>query len=198
MESTAGPVRGLIEALSRLPSIGKKSAARLAYHILRLPAGEAEALSRAIREAKEKVRECRACFNYAEQELCPVCASADRVRTQICVVEKPSDIPVIEKSGVYKGLYHVLGGALSPVDGVTPERLRVGELLNRVDGPGYEIILSVSTGTEGDHTVSYLAGLLKEKGARVTRMARGLPVGVELEYMDEITLLKALEGRVEA
>ena len=197
MESTAQPVKRLIEELARLPSIGKKSAARLAYHILRLPAGEALALSEAIRETREKIRECRTCFNYAEQDECPVCGSAHRLRNQICVVEKPSDIPIIEKSGCYKGLYHVLGGALSPIDGITPENLRVGELLRRIDGPGYEVILSVSTGTEGDHTASYLTGLLKEKGARVTRMARGLPVGAELEYMDEITLLKALEGRVE-
>lgn len=196
MEFTALPLQKLVEELTRLPSIGRKSAQRLAHHILRCPKEHALKLSDAIREAREKIRDCRVCFNYAEGELCAICMSSRRDARQICVVEKPLDIAAIEKSGFYKGLYHVLGGALSPIDGITPDKLKIKELLDRT-GPGCEVILSVSTGTEGDHTAFYLTRLLKDRKAKVTRIARGLPVGSELEYMDEITLLKAMEDRVE-
>ena len=197
MDLIAAPVKRLIEVLERLPSIGRRSAQRLAFHILKTPGPEARELYTAIKEAREKTALCRVCFNYTEAELCPVCARGNRDRRTICVVEKPLDIAAVEKGGYYKGVYHVLGGVLSPLDGVLPEHLRIKELLDRIDGPGYEVILSTSTGTEGDHTSLYLTKLLKEKGARVSRIARGLPVGSELEYMDEITLSRAMEGRVE-
>ncbi|OGS34428.1 MAG: recombination protein RecR [Elusimicrobia bacterium RIFOXYB2_FULL_49_7] len=196
MEQVAAPLQELFDELAKLPSIGRKSAQRLAYHILRLPVEETVRLSDAIRIAREKIRECSVCFNYTETERCLICNSHYRNNRQICVVEKPSDIFAIERSGFYKGLYHVLGGALSPIDGMTPDKLKVRELLARVSGPEMEVILSTSTGTEGDHTAFYLAKLLREKGAKVTRLARGLPVGSELEYLDEITLLKAMEDRV--
>lgn len=197
MDWVAGPVQRLVEELSKLPSIGRKSAARLAYHILKQPPEETALLYSALKEVKEKIRECRICFNYAEEELCPVCKLPDRNAKLICVIERPADIPVIERSHVFKGVYHILGGAISPIDGITPEKLKIRELLARIDGPGFEIILSTGTGTEGEHTAIYLTKLLKERGAKVTRIARGLPAGSELQYMDEITLLRALEGRVE-
>jgi recombination protein RecR len=190
-------VKKLIEELSKLPSIGKKSAQRLAYHIIKQPADETEKLYSAIKSAKDRIRECRVCFNYTETDLCPVCQMKNRDRHLICVVEKPMDLLAIERGGYFKGVYHVLGGAISPLDGVNPENLKIRELLDRIDGPDYEVILSTSTGTEGDHTSLYLTKLLKEKKVRVTRIARGLPVGSDLEYMDEITLLRAMEGRVE-
>jgi recombination protein RecR len=196
MERIAGPIQRLVDELSKLPSIGRKSAARLAYHILKQPPEETARLATALKEVKEKVHECRACFNYAEEELCPICRAPDRSPKLICVVEHPADIPVIERGGAFKGLYHVLGGVISPIDGITPDKLHIQELLRRIDGPGYEAILSTGTGTEGEHTALYLAKLLKERGAKVTRIARGLPAGSDLQYMDEITLLRAIEGRV--
>lgn len=196
MELTSAPVQRLIDELAKLPSIGKKSAQRLAYHLLKQSAAEAGGLADAIREAKDKIRECRVCFNYTDADLCPVCANPSRDKKLICVVEKPADIPVIERGHVFKGVYHILGGALSPIDGVTPEHLRIRELLTRIDGPDYEVILSTGTGTEGEHTSLYLTKLLKEKNARVTRIARGLPAGSDIQYIDEITLLRAIEGRV--
>ncbi|MBL8024819.1 MAG: recombination protein RecR [Fibrobacteres bacterium] len=197
MELTAEAVRVLIDEFARLPGIGRKSAARLAYHILRSPSEEALLLSQAIKTVKERIRECSICFNYAEAELCPVCASQNRDTSVICVVEKPADIIMIERSGSFKGRYHVLGGALSPIDGITPEKLNINALLNRIDKPGFEVILSTGTSTEGEHTALYLVKLLKAKGAKVSRIARGLPAGSDLQYMDEITMLRAMEGRVE-
>jgi recombination protein RecR len=197
MELTAEAVKVLIDELARLPGIGRKSAARLAYHILRSPSEDAYMLSDAIRIVKERVRECSICFNYAESELCPVCASSNRDTKIICVVEKPADIIMIERSGSFKGRYHVLGGALSPIDGITPEKLNIDSLIARVDSPGFEVILSTGTSTEGEHTALYLVKLLKAKGAKVCRIARGLPAGSDLQYMDEITMLRAMEGRVE-
>jgi recombination protein RecR len=197
MELTAEAVKVLIDELARLPGIGRKSAARLAYHILRSPTEDAYMLSEAIRIVKERIRECSICFNYAESELCPVCASTSRDTKVICVVEKPADIIMIERSGSFKGRYHVLGGALSPIDGITPEKLNIDSLIARVDSPGYEVILSTGTSTEGEHTALYLVKLLKAKGAKVCRIARGLPAGSDLQYMDEITMLRAIEGRVE-
>ncbi|MFH0922022.1 MAG: recombination mediator RecR [Fibrobacterota bacterium] len=196
MDLTAPVVQRLIDELAKLPSIGKKSAQRLAYHLLKQTPEEADRLADAIREAKSKIHECRLCFNYTDAELCPVCSKDGRDKKLICVVEKAADIPVIERGGVFKGVYHILGGALSPIDGITPEHLHIQELLARIDGPGYEIILSTSTGTEGEHTSLYLTRLLKEKNARVTRIARGLPAGSDIQYIDEITLLRAIEGRV--
>lgn len=195
---TAGPLNRLIEELAKLPSVGRKSAQRLAFHILKMPPEFAQGLSDAIRSAREQIRECRICFNYTETDFCSICESSRRDRRQICVVEKPLDIHALERSGFYKGVYHVLGGALSPIDGVTPDHLRIRQLLDRIgNSEDCEVILSVSMGTEGDHTAFYLSRLLKEKKVRVTRIARGLPVGSELEYMDEVTLFKAMEGRVE-
>ena len=197
MEWNAGPIERLMDELSKLPTVGRKSAARLAYHILKTPPEDIARLAAALQEVKEKIHECKLCFNYAEEEFCPICKQESRNRKLICVIERPADIPVIERGGVFKGVYHILGGVISPIDGITPDKLKIQELLKRIDGPGYEVILSTGTGTEGEHTAIYLTKLLKERKAKVTRIARGLPAGSDLQYMDEITLLRAMEGRVE-
>ena len=197
MEWTTGPIKRLTDELSKLPSIGRKSASRLVFHILKQKEEETALLYSALKEVKEKIRECRICFNYAEEELCPICNNKKRNIKIICVIERPADIPVIERGGSFSGVYHILGGVISPIDGITPDKLKIRELLGRIDGPGYEVILSMGTGTEGEHTAIYLTRLLKELGARVTRIARGLPAGSDLQYMDEVTLLRAIEGRVE-
>jgi len=197
METLPEPVKRLMEELSKLPSIGRKSAARLVYHLLRRSKEESEQLILALRDVRDKISECRTCFGYSEGGECPVCANEKRERTLLCVVEKPADVAMIERTGLFRGVYHVLGGAISPIDGITPDKLHIRELLARVTGPGFEVLLSTSTGTEGEQTASYLAKLLKERGARVTRVARGLPAGSDLQYMDEVTLTRAIEDRVE-
>ncbi len=197
MDLTVNAVKTLIEELSRLPGIGQKSASRLAYHILKRPTEEIFLLSDALKNVKLTVRECINCFNYSENELCPICRDQNRNGKIICVVEKPSDIPLIERSNSFKGTYHVLGGALSPIDGITPEKLHINGLLSRITGSDFEIIISTGTSTEGEHTALYLARILKVKGIRVSRIARGLPAGSDLQYMDEITMMRAMEGRVE-
>ncbi len=193
-----GPIQDLIDELSRLPGIGPKSAQRLAFHLVKAPAEEARRLAEAILEAKERIRFCRECGNVAEGERCRICRDPGRDATVLCVVEEPKDAATVERAGVMKGRYHVLGGAISPLDGIGPEDLRVQELLERVRRDGVtEVIIATNPNLEGNATAMYVAGLLKPLGVRVTRLASGLPVGGDLEYADEVTLSQALEGRRE-
>jgi recombination protein RecR len=193
-----GPIQDLIDELSRLPGIGPKSAQRLAFHLVKTAPDEAKRLAESIVRAKDRVSFCRECGNVAEGELCRVCRDPGRDATVICVVEEPKDAATIEKAGVIKGRYHVLGGAISPLDGVGPDDLRVRELLDRVQRDGVtEVILATNPNLEGNATAMYVAALLKPSGVRVTRLASGLPVGGDLEYADEVTLSQALEGRRE-
>ena len=193
-----GPIQDLIDELSRLPGIGPKSAQRLAFHIVKSPGDEARRLAEAVVAAKERVRFCRECYSVAESDLCRICRDPGRDASVICVVEEPKDQAAVEKAGVVKGRYHVLGGAISPLDGIGPDDLRVQELLDRVGGDGVsEVILATNPNLEGNATAMYVAALLKPLGVRVTRLASGLPVGGDLEYADEVTLGQALEGRRE-
>jgi recombination protein RecR len=192
----AGPVQTLIDELGRLPGIGPKSAQRIAFHLLKLPAEDAARLARAIEEAKAKVTFCTRCYNVSEGSECSICADPRRDATIVCVVEEPRDIVAVEKTGEFKGRYHVLQGAISPIEGIGPEQLRVKELLTRLEPEGVtEVILATNPNIEGEATAMYLARLLKPLGFRVTRIASGLPVGGDLEYADEVTLGRALEGR---
>ena len=192
----APPVQALIDELGRLPGIGPKSAQRIAFHLLKLPADDAARLARAITEAKARVRFCRRCWNVAEEEECGICRDDQRDARLVCVVEEARDIVAIERTGEFRGRYHVLLGAISPIDGVGPEQLKVRELLTRLDPEGVEeVILCTNPNVEGEATALYLARLLKPLGVRVTRLASGLPVGGDLEYADELTLGRALEGR---
>jgi recombination protein RecR len=191
-------VQSLIDELGRLPGIGPKSAQRIAFHLLKLPADDAQRLARAITEAKERVRFCARCFNVADAELCPICADDRRDPSVLCVVEESRDIVAIEKTGEFRGRYHVLLGAINPLEGVGPEQLKVRELVARLEPEGVtEVIVCTNPNTEGEVTAMYLARLLKPLGVRVTRIASGLPVGGDLEYADELTLGRALEGRRE-
>jgi recombination protein RecR len=192
----AGPVQDLIDELGRLPGIGPKSAQRIAFHLLKLSADDALRLAQAITEVKDKVTFCRICFNIAEGERCGICADDERDATVVCVVEEPRDIVAVEKTREFRGRYHVLQGAISPIEGVGPEQLRIRELLGRLEDEGIqEVILCTNPNLEGEATALYLAKLLKPLGLRVTRIASGLPVGGDLEYADELTLGRALEGR---
>jgi recombination protein RecR len=194
----AGPVQDLIDELGRLPGIGPKSAQRIAFHLLKLDKQDALRLARAIGEVKDRVSFCRTCFNVAEGEECGICADGRRDPTVVCVVEEPRDLVAVEKTGEFHGRYHVLQGAISPIEGVGPDQLRVRELLDRIGRDDIaEIILCTNPNLEGEATAMYLARLLKPMGLRVTRIASGLPVGGDLEYADELTLGRALEGRRE-
>ena len=194
----AAPLERLIEQLKKLPGIGAKSAQRLAFHILRIKTAEANALAAAIVEVKETIRLCGTCFNITDVEPCAMCADPARERTAICVVEEPSNLIAIEKSGEFRGLYHILHGSLSPLRGIGPEDLKIAPLLERLrDGSVKEVILATNPNVEGEATAVYLSRLLKPLGVRVTRIGLGLPVGSELEYADEVTIGKALEGRRE-
>jgi recombination protein RecR len=193
-----GPIQDLIDELNRLPGIGPKSAQRLAFYIVKSQSQDARRLADAITRAKDRVRFCRECFGVAEGELCRLCADPSRDPSVVCVVEEPKDVSAVEKAGVVKGRYHVLGGAISPMQGIGPDDLRVQELLDRVSRNGVgEVILATNPNLEGNATAMYVAGLLKPLGVRVTRLASGLPVGGDLEYADEVTLGQALEGRRE-
>jgi recombination protein RecR len=187
----------LVGLLAKLPGLGPKSAARIALHILRAPKSEIDELAEALSEVKTRIRFCSVCFNLTEEDPCLICRNLKRDRSLICVVETPGDVLMIEKTKGYRGLFHVLGGALSPLDGIAPENLRIQELLQRIDASVSEVILATNPTTEGDATALYLAQALKPKGVRVTRIARGVPVGADLEHVDEVTLSKALEGRAE-
>ena len=194
----ADAVQNLIDQLGRLPGIGPKSAQRIAYHLLKVPEQDALALASAIGEAKARVRFCELCHNLAEAERCTICADPRRDTTLVCVVEEPRDIVAVERTGGFHGRYHVLGGAINPMEGIGPDQLKVRELLARIETEGVtEVILCTNPNLEGDTTAMYLARLLTPLGVRVTRIASGLPVGGDLEYADELTLGRALEGRRE-
>ncbi len=206
MQTTAAPVTALIEELAKLPGIGPKTAQRLTFFILRSPADQARRLAEAITRVKESIIQCSVCFNMTETDPCGICSNPERDHRTICVVEEPLDVLAIEKTGVYKGLYHVLHGALSPVEGIGPRDLRIDELAARVrtgvgaeseDEPVGEVILATNPNYEGDYTAAYITPLLVPLGVKVTRLARGLPIGGDLEYADEGTLGRALEGRRE-
>jgi recombination protein RecR len=193
-----GPIQDLVDELSRLPGIGPRSAQRLAFYLVKAPIQDARRLAEAIVAAKERVRFCRECFSVSEGELCRICRDPGRDPTIVCVVEESKDQAAVEKAGVIKGRYHVLGGAISPLEGIGPDDLRVQELLDRVARDGIrEVILATNPNLEGNATAMYVAGLLKPLGVTVTRLASGLPVGGDLEYADEVTLGRALEGRRE-
>ena len=199
----AGPVQDLIDELGRLPGVGPKSAQRIAFHLLKVSRDDALRLARTIGEVKDRVTFCRRCFNIAETDgggegLCAICRDDRRDGTVICVVEEPRDIVAVEKTGEFNGRYHVLQGAISPIEGVGPDQLRVKELLVRLEDEGIaEVILCTNPNIEGEATALYLGRLLKPIGLKVTRIASGLPVGGDLEYADELTLGRALEGRRE-
>jgi recombination protein RecR len=189
------PLARLVAELARLPGIGQRTAQRLAFHILRAPDEEAEALAASIREVKEKVGLCERCFNLSEGPLCRICEDASRDQAVICVVEEPADVIPIERTHEYRGLYHVLGGALSPIDGVDAEDLKIGQLQRRVEAGGVdEVVLATNPTTTGEATALHIAELLRGK-VSVSRLASGLPVGADLEHADEVTLGKALAGR---
>ena len=191
-------VENLVAQLSRLPGVGTRTAHRLAFHLLQRPKDEALALAAAIEDVKERVRFCSECGNLTEEEVCAICRDARRDHTLICVVEQPVDLISVERTSEYRGLYHVLGGALSPMDGVDPEDLKVSELFARVASEGTtEVVIATNPTTTGEATALYIADMLRERtpGVTVTRLASGLPVGADLEYADEITLGKALAGR---
>ena len=189
----------LLDELGRLPGIGPKSAQRIAYHLLSADAEEARRLARAIQDVKDLVHFCPVCFNYATGDTCEICADSSRDRSCVCVVSEPRDVAAIERTGVYHGLYHVLGGAISPMDRIGPDQLHVRELLARLgDTEISEVILATNTNVEGETTAAYLARTIKPLGVSVTRLANGLPVGGEVEFADELTLGRAIEARYEA
>ena len=192
------PLAKLIEHFRALPGVGTKTAVRLAYHVIDMDEGKARALAGAILEAKEKIGFCGVCCNLSDRDPCAICASVKRDHTTVCVVEQPQDVAAVERMHDYHGVYHVLHGALSPLEGIGPENLRVKELLSRLqDGSVKEVIMATNPTVEGEATAMYIARLLKPMGVRVTRIAHGLPVGGDLEYADEVTLAKAMENRVE-
>jgi len=198
MSKFAEPLARLIDELKKLPGVGSKSAQRLAFHILRSSADDAEALASAVRDVKEKLRLCSICNNITDIDPCVYCSSPTRNQKLVCVVEEPTNISSVEKTRHFNGAYHVLHGSLSPLHGVGPEQLRIGNLLSRVaQGEIEEVILATNPTVEGEATATYLAQQLKRQGLRVTRIAMGIPVGSDIEYTDEVTLLKAMEGRRE-
>lgn len=191
-------IQKLLDELERLPGIGPKSAQRIAYWILNEDRVDATRLAQAIIEVKDTVHFCSRCFNYAQDELCDICASSKRDQNTICVVSEPRDIPPIERTGTFPGVYHVLGGALSPLEGIGPDDLHIAELLARLNNPNVaEVILATNPNIEGETTASYLARLIKPLGVKVSRLASGLPVGGDLEFADEVTLGRAIEARRE-
>ncbi len=194
---TAESVEQLAEQFAQLPGIGRKTAHRLALYVVKMQREEVVTLARALVNVKDKVRYCSICSNITEADPCPICSNTKRDRATVCVVEEPTDVLAIERTNEFRGLYHVLGGALSPLDGIGPEDLRIRELLHRVSDAGVdEIILALNPNVEGEATTLYLSKLLKPLGMKITRIARGLPVGTDLEFADEATLSRALEGRI--
>jgi recombination protein RecR len=192
------PIARLVEELCKLPGIGQKTAQRLAFHLLKVPEAEARSLADAIIDARDKVTFCTRCFNFAQGDLCEYCMDSRRDPALVCVVERPQDIVAVERTGEFRGLYHVLGGAISPIDGIGPEELKIRELLERLRTEGVrEVIVATNPRVEGEATGLYLANLLRPMGIKVTRIASGLPVGGDLEYADEVTLGRALKGRME-
>lgn len=198
MSTLAKPLARLISELSRLPGIGPKTASRLTFYLLRAPGEQAQALAQAIAELREKITECEICFNLSDENPCNICSDPQRERSVICVVEEPLDVLAIERTGQYHGRYHVLHGAISPVDGVGPEDLKISELPRRLDKEKIEeIIMATNPNLEGESTAMYIHRLLVPRGIKITRIAHGLPVGGDLEYADQVTLTRALEGRRE-
>ena len=195
--SLPDPLLRLVEELQRLPGIGPKGAQRLAFHILKTPREETERLVDAVRDVKERVTYCSICSNITDSDPCVFCSSADRDRHVICVVEEPQNVSAIEKTGDFKGLYHVLMGSISPLQGIGPDDLKIKSLLSRLSNGVAEVILATNPTVEGETTAMYLTRLLKPLGVRVTRIAMGVPVGSDLEYADQVTMQKALEGRRE-
>lgn len=197
MEYYSGHINNLIEQLSRLPGIGAKSAGRLAFHIMNMPKEEVEQLTSSIISAKEHVQYCRECYTLTDEELCPICKNAKRNHRDIMVVENTRDLAAYEKTGKYEGLYHVLHGAISPMLGIGPNDIKLKELMQRLQEDIDEVIIATNSSLEGETTAMYISKLVKPTGIKVSRIASGVPVGGDLEYIDEVTLLRALEGRVE-
>ena len=197
MDLYSGYINKLIEELAGLPGIGSKSAQRLAFHIINMPKARVERLSNVILDAKANVRYCRECYTLTDRETCPVCANAKRDHATIMVVENTRDLAAYEKTGKYTGVYHVLHGAISPMIGIVPGDIKLKELMQRLEGEVDEVIIATNSSLEGETTAMYISKLIKPTGIRVTRIASGVPVGGDLEYIDEVTLLRALEGRVE-
>lgn len=197
MDYYSSQISRLIEQLSGLPGIGSKTAQRLAFHIVNLPVEKVQALSDSIIEAKKNVRYCRQCFTLTDQELCPICANPKRDQRTIMVVENTRDMAAYEKTGKFDGVYHVLHGAISPMLGIGPGDIRLKELMARLQGEVDEVIIATNSSLEGETTAMYISKLIKPTGIKVTRIASGVPVGGDLEYIDEVTLLRALDGRVE-
>ena len=197
MELYSGHINKLIEELAALPGIGNKSAQRLAFHLINMPQDKVNRLARAIVDANENVRYCRECYTLTDRDICPVCANRNRNHKMIMVVENTRDLTAYEKTGRYEGVYHVLHGAISPMLGIGPGDIRLKELMERLQGEVEEVIIATNSSLEGETTAMYLSKMVKPTGIRVTRIASGVPVGGDLEYIDEVTLLRALEGRVE-
>lgn len=197
MDLYSGHINKLIEELAGLPGIGNKSAQRLAFHIINMPADRVKRLSETMMQAKENVRYCSVCFTLTDQELCPICANEKRDRRTIMVVENTRDLAAYEKTGKFTGVYHVLHGAISPMLGIGPGDIRLKELMTRLQDEVDEVIIATNSSLEGETTAMYISKLIKPTGIKVTRIASGVPVGGDLEYIDEVTLLRALEGRIE-
>lgn len=196
MKYSSEAVERAVHELSKLPGVGRKSAQRFVFYLLRISDEEVNTLAQALTELKSKVRYCSICFNITEADPCPICTSDNRDRSIICVVEEANDVLALEKTGEYKGLYHVLGGVLSPLDGIGPDNLKIKELLTRLGEDVKEVIIATNPNTEGEATAIYLSRLIKPMNIKITRIARGIPVGSDLEYADQVTLSRALEGRV--
>lgn len=197
MEMYSGHINKLIEELAALPGIGSKSAQRLAFHLINMPQDKVNRLANTILDAKANVRYCKECFTLTDREICPVCANSKRNHAQIMVVENTRDLAAYEKTGKYEGVYHVLHGAISPMLGVGPGDIRLKELVSRLESDIEEVIIATNSSLEGETTAMYISKLIKPTGVKVTRIASGVPVGGDLEYIDEVTLLRALEGRIE-
>lgn len=197
MNLYSGYINKLIEELAGLPGIGSKSAQRLAFHLINMPKARVEKLAQAIIDAKENVRYCQECYTLTDQDVCPVCANHNRDHSTIMVVENTRDLAAYEKTGKYMGVYHVLHGAISPMLGIGPGDIKLKELMQRLEGDVKEVIIATNSSLEGETTAMYISKLIKPAGVKVTRIASGVPVGGDLEYIDEVTLLRALEGRVE-
>ena len=197
MDLYSGHINKLIEELAGLPGIGSKSAQRLAFHLINMPKAKVERLAKTIVEAKENVRYCKECYTLTDQEICPVCANISRDHSTIMVVENTRDLAAYEKTGKYTGVYHVLHGAISPMLGIGPGDIKLKELMQRLEGDVSEVIIATNSSLEGETTAMYISKLIKPTGIKVTRIASGVPVGGDLEYIDEVTLLRALDGRTE-
>ena len=197
MDIYSGHMNKLIEQLSRLPGVGAKSAQRLAFHIINMPKEEVEGLASAMTDAKAHIKYCKECFTLTDDEICPICANEKRDHSTIMVVEQTRDMAAYEKTGKYEGVYHVLHGAISPMLGIGPSDIKLKELMKRLEGDVQEVIIATNSSLEGETTAMYISRLIKPTGIKVTRIASGVPVGGDLEYIDEVTLLRALEGRTQ-